>query len=218
MTVKRSAFRRGWTPGMFMISWMAMLMDTTLVLMLLCFATFHVRMVLLNETTIEGPSPVFDVGRRKNWEASCLPTPRARRPWPPCNLTSRPAGSGSPSRSLARSLSTGSCRSGAPARAPAPPPPSPRRAARPHRSVAALALGSACRRSGCATPLAPFAPPPHLHHLALRRSAPRRPQPSPHRRCGDGVHWPTADDGPGAAACQQSPGAGMAEPAPPDML
>jgi hypothetical protein len=69
MTVKRSAFRRGWTPGMFMISWMAMLMDTTLVLMLLCFATFHVRMVLLNETTIEGPSPVFDVGRRKNWES-----------------------------------------------------------------------------------------------------------------------------------------------------
>ena len=67
MTVKRSAFRRGWTPGMFMISWMAMLMDTTLVLMLLCFATFHVRMVLLNETTIEGPSPEFHVGMRRNW-------------------------------------------------------------------------------------------------------------------------------------------------------
>ena len=68
LTVKRTAFRRGWTPGMFMITWMAMLMDATLVLMLLCFASFHVRMVLLNETTIEGPSPVFDIGRRKNWE------------------------------------------------------------------------------------------------------------------------------------------------------
>ena len=36
---------------------------------LLCFATFHLRMVLLNETTIEGPSPVFNVGKRKNWES-----------------------------------------------------------------------------------------------------------------------------------------------------
>ena len=32
---------------------------------LLCFATFHLRMVLLNETTIEGPSPVFNVGKRR---------------------------------------------------------------------------------------------------------------------------------------------------------
>jgi len=74
LAVKRSPVRRTidgqrWSPSMYMVTWMAMLMDTTLVLMLLCFATFHLRMVLLNETTIEGPSPVFNVGKRKNWES-----------------------------------------------------------------------------------------------------------------------------------------------------
>ena len=36
--------------------------------MLLCFASFHMRMAALNETTIEGPSPAFHVGLRRNWE------------------------------------------------------------------------------------------------------------------------------------------------------
>ena len=44
LAIKRSPVRRGWTPGMYMVTWMAVLMDTTLVLMLICFATFHLRM------------------------------------------------------------------------------------------------------------------------------------------------------------------------------
>lgn len=75
-TIKRSASRRLWTSGMYVITWMAMLMDTTLVLMLICFGGFHVRMVLTNETTIEGPSPDFDVGARRNWESVFGKDPR----------------------------------------------------------------------------------------------------------------------------------------------
>ena len=52
--LKRTSYRRDWTPSMYMVTWVAVLMDATLVLMLLCFAGFHVRMVLTNETTIEG--------------------------------------------------------------------------------------------------------------------------------------------------------------------
>ena len=40
LTVKRATYRRSWTPGMFVVTWMGMLMDVTLVLMLLCFASF----------------------------------------------------------------------------------------------------------------------------------------------------------------------------------
>ena len=52
LAVKRSPVRRTstgerWTSSMFMLTWMAMLMDATLVLMLLCFATFHLRMAAL---------------------------------------------------------------------------------------------------------------------------------------------------------------------------
>ena len=46
---------------------MATLIDAALILMLSCFMPFHVRMVMLNETTIEGPSPDFHVGVRRNW-------------------------------------------------------------------------------------------------------------------------------------------------------
>ena len=47
---------------------MAFLLDAALAIMLLCFGGFHLRMVTRNETTIEGNSPEFDVGRRRNWE------------------------------------------------------------------------------------------------------------------------------------------------------
>ena len=48
---------------------MAVLLDGALAVMLACFCPFHIRMALLNETTIEGPSPMFDVGYRKNWQS-----------------------------------------------------------------------------------------------------------------------------------------------------
>ena len=57
-----------WSPGMTMMALVALLLDGTLSLMLLCFFSFHLRMVMRNETTIEGPSPEFDVGTRRNWE------------------------------------------------------------------------------------------------------------------------------------------------------
>ena len=51
----------------YMAACMAMILDTALVIMLSCFCPFHFRMVLLNETTIEGPSPDFHVGFARNW-------------------------------------------------------------------------------------------------------------------------------------------------------
>jgi len=42
------------------------MLDATLVLMLLCFFSFHAAMVARNETTIEGTSPMFDMGWRRN--------------------------------------------------------------------------------------------------------------------------------------------------------
>ena len=38
--------------------------------MLLCFFSFHLHMVLRNETTIEGSSPAFDMGWRRNAAAA----------------------------------------------------------------------------------------------------------------------------------------------------
>ena len=57
---------RRWAAGSLMMTVTALILDTTLAFMLLCFFTFHLRMVLKNETTIEGPSPQFDVGARRN--------------------------------------------------------------------------------------------------------------------------------------------------------
>ena len=57
-----------WGPQKLMILTMALLVDCALMLMLIFFAAFHVRMVLTNETTIEGYSSEFDVGSRTNWE------------------------------------------------------------------------------------------------------------------------------------------------------
>ena len=51
----------------YMAACMAVILDAALILMLSCFAPFHVRMAMLNETTIEGPSPEFHVGMRRNW-------------------------------------------------------------------------------------------------------------------------------------------------------
>lgn len=51
-----------------MISFMGVMLDGCLCVMLACFCPFHIRMAMLNETTIEGPSPAFDVGMRKNWQ------------------------------------------------------------------------------------------------------------------------------------------------------
>lgn len=59
----------GWGPNRYMVVAMALMVDATLVLMLLCFFSFHAHMVLRNETTIEGPSPRFDVGWRRNAES-----------------------------------------------------------------------------------------------------------------------------------------------------
>mmetsp|Transcript_56979 Transcript_56979/g.123844 ORF Transcript_56979/g.123844 Transcript_56979/m.123844 type:complete len:315 (+) Transcript_56979:145-1089(+) len=59
---------RHWSPARSMVAMMAMLLDATLLVMLLCFGGFHIHMVLYNETTIEGSSPHFDVGPRRNWE------------------------------------------------------------------------------------------------------------------------------------------------------
>lgn len=52
----------------YMMACMGTALDAALVLMLSCFLPFHARMAMLNETTIEGPSPDFDVGRRRNWQ------------------------------------------------------------------------------------------------------------------------------------------------------
>jgi hypothetical protein len=46
---------------------MAVILDFALIVMLSCFMPFHVRMVMLNETTIEGPSPEFHAGVLRNW-------------------------------------------------------------------------------------------------------------------------------------------------------
>ena len=46
---------------------MGAILDAALLIMLACFLPFHLRMVLLNETTIEGPSPEFHVGKWRNW-------------------------------------------------------------------------------------------------------------------------------------------------------
>jgi len=54
-------------PTRYMATCMAVVLDAALVIMLSCFCPFHIRMVLLNETTIEGPSPDFHVGLRRNW-------------------------------------------------------------------------------------------------------------------------------------------------------
>ena len=51
--VRRSPLRRGWTPTQFLVTWMALLVDGTLALLLLCFFGFHFHMVLRNTTTIE---------------------------------------------------------------------------------------------------------------------------------------------------------------------
>ena len=51
-----------------MVCSMGMILDCALVVMLSCFMPFHVRMVMLNETTIEGPSPEFHVGIPRNWK------------------------------------------------------------------------------------------------------------------------------------------------------
>lgn len=57
-----------WSSGQVMCAFMALMLDCALAIMLLCFFSFHLRMVLLNETTIEGRAPLFNVGYRKNWE------------------------------------------------------------------------------------------------------------------------------------------------------
>ncbi len=62
------ALERQWGAQRYMFGLMATLIDCALVLMLSCFMPFHMRMALLNETTIEGPSPMFDVGARRNWQ------------------------------------------------------------------------------------------------------------------------------------------------------
>jgi len=59
---------RQWGPQRYMFALMATLIDGALCIMLACFCPFHIRMALLNETTIEGPSPMFDVGYRRNWQ------------------------------------------------------------------------------------------------------------------------------------------------------
>ena len=44
----------GWGPTQFMVLMMAVMLDVTLMLMLLCFFSFHASMICKNETTIEG--------------------------------------------------------------------------------------------------------------------------------------------------------------------
>jgi hypothetical protein len=46
----------GWGGERYMVLMMALMLDVTLVLMLLCFFPFHACMVCKNETTIEGKS------------------------------------------------------------------------------------------------------------------------------------------------------------------
>ncbi|KAL1524571.1 hypothetical protein AB1Y20_019461 [Prymnesium parvum] len=57
-----------WGSNRLMVAMLAMLLDAALSVMLLCFFSFHVRMVLLNETTIEGPSSMYNINSRANWE------------------------------------------------------------------------------------------------------------------------------------------------------
>lgn len=59
---------RQWGAQRYMFGMMATLIDGALGIMLACFCPFHIRMALLNETTIEGPSPMFDVGYERNWK------------------------------------------------------------------------------------------------------------------------------------------------------
>jgi len=54
-------------PNRFMVCTMSTVLDCALIVMLSCFMPFHVRMVMLNETTIEGPSPEFHAGVLRNW-------------------------------------------------------------------------------------------------------------------------------------------------------
>ena len=61
------ALERQWGPTRYTFALMGVCIDAALLLMLSCFAPFHVRMAMLNETTIEGPSPAFDVGISRNW-------------------------------------------------------------------------------------------------------------------------------------------------------
>jgi hypothetical protein len=51
----------------YMVATMGAVLDCSLLVMLSCFMPFHVRMAMLNETTIEGPSPEFNVGLSRNW-------------------------------------------------------------------------------------------------------------------------------------------------------
>lgn len=61
------ALERRIGPSKFMFCSMAVILDFALIVMLSCFMPFHVRMVMLNETTIEGPSPEFHAGVLRNW-------------------------------------------------------------------------------------------------------------------------------------------------------
>ena len=60
---------------------MGVMLDATLVLMLLCFFSFHAAMVVKNETTIEGTSPMVctnNVGYEY-----LVAKPFVRTPFPP---------------------------------------------------------------------------------------------------------------------------------------
>jgi len=50
----------------YMLACMGVVLDCALLCMLSCFCPFHIRMAMKNETTIEGPSPEFDVGMLQN--------------------------------------------------------------------------------------------------------------------------------------------------------
>ena len=52
-----------------MITKLQLLLAFALAVFLLCFGAFHVRMVLLNQTTVElSGAQAYDVGARANWE------------------------------------------------------------------------------------------------------------------------------------------------------
>jgi palmitoyltransferase ZDHHC2/15/20 len=57
-----------WSSTRMMVASMSMLLDASLAIMLLFFGGFHFRMALINETSIEGHSPAFDIDSRTNWE------------------------------------------------------------------------------------------------------------------------------------------------------
>jgi len=63
-------------PHKFMACTMGTILDLALIVMLVCFMPFHMRMACLNETTIEGPSPEFHAGRTRNWQQVM-----GRNPW-----------------------------------------------------------------------------------------------------------------------------------------